>query len=795
MLRLTTFGGCVITRDGTAITSLSAQRRALVVVVMVAAAGPAGVSRDVIAARLWPETDESKARLSLRQLLHVVHTHLSESELLGTGPDLRIDSERCSSDVADFRKSISSGDHAQAASLYAGPFLAGFFLRQAPAVDEWIESERAELARSAQSALEALAVSPSAEGTHADALANWRRLVTLDPLSGRLAAGYMQALVNAGDRASALRHARVYESLVQQELGSPPDAVVSALAHSLRSNREAVSPLPAAIEQAVDIRTVSESPGLTPDPVVIAPAAVAATLAAETRTARTTRSLAPRTAALTAIVVVALISLAWIALRSANNGLPSMVPAGAATVAVLPFTNLSANQIDVHASDGLTDELIGTLGRVPGLQVIARTSVFALRDRDLGIRAIADTLRVGAVVEGSWRRDGKQLRVSAQLVRASDQAILWSERYDRDVVDVLAVQDDIARAIAGALLPHLDPRDAAVIPPATIGTLDEVAHELYLRGRQTFFLRTTRDGIEQSRAYFEQAIARDSTFARAFAGLSDVWLRLAIFGYAAPATAFANAKQAADRALALDSTLAEAHATRGHALYVADFAWHAAERSFLRALELDPSAVFARAPFAMGLASQGRFDEALAQLAIARTIDPLSQAVNNVLGRVQIAAGRYDEALQTLTGVTTLDPQQDLAWQQLGHAHLLRGEHALGIAALRRAAVLSGARDSAHLAYALAVSGNEREARRIVQSLEGAAQQRDGLAVHLAIAYAGLGDRDRAFRWLERGFALRASFMLGVAVEPGLVTLHSDPRWALLLRRMDLPPAGAQRLW
>jgi tetratricopeptide (TPR) repeat protein len=261
-----------------------------------------------------------------------------------------------------------------------------------------------------------------------------------------------------------------------------------------------------------------------------------------------------------------------------------------------------------------------------------------------------------------------------------------------------------------------------------------------------------------------------------------------VFGHAPPATAFQEARQAADRAIALDSTLAEAHASRGHALYVAEFAWDEAERSFRRALALDPAAVFARAPFAIGLSSQGRFDEALAQLFAARAIDPLSPAINNVLGRVQVAAGQHESALQTLTAIVELDPRQDLAWQQLGHVHLLRGDQGLAVAAFERAASLSGARDSAHLAYAHAVGGNQAEARRILRRLEGHPVSRDQLAVHFAIAHAGLGDRDRAFSWLDRGYELRASFISGVAVEPALVALHGDARWTTLLRRMGLSP-------
>jgi TolB-like protein/tetratricopeptide (TPR) repeat protein len=768
-------------------------------------------------------------------------------------------------------------------------------VRRAPAVEEWIEDERRELARLARHALEQLAASASGGGAHAEAVEHWRRLVAMEPLSGRLAAGYMHALTAAGDRAAALRHARVHELMVRSELESAPDAVVTDLAEELRSSAtiepavmapgaiagratDAESDAPAARENvrpteptatvgsATDVE--SDAPA-APETVPFTDLAAAAGGAAGARRDAPDSSETPGPAEPTYTVggitradrdapvsrgtasppELALATLPAAAgpasggpegspappfrgggwrrsrwLRAGSIVLPmtmvavlavsalqrsNRLPAGQlasnpsaaadtrrtasasdASVAVLPFTNLSADAADLHASDGLTDELIGTLGRVPGLQVIARTSVFAFRNQGLGARTIADTLGVDAIVEGSWRRDGPRLRVTAQLVRATDEAVLWAGRYDRTVEDVLAVQDDIARSITAALLPHLDVRSAAVVRPASIGTSDGVAHELYLRGRQAFHSRTTRDGIMQARSYFLQAIARDSQFARAHAGLSDASARLAVFGHAPPATAFQEAKRAAERAIALDSTLAEAHASRGHALYVAEFAWEEAERSFRRALALDPAAVFARAPFAIGLSSQGRFDEALAQLFAARAIDPLSPAINNVLGRVQVAAGQHESALQTLTAIVELDPRQDLAWQQLGHVHLLRGEHRRAVAAFERAAALSGARDSAHLAYAHAVGGNQAEARRILRRLEGNPGAREQLAVHFAIAHAGLGDRDRAFSWLERGYELRASFISGVAVEPALVALHGDPRWSALLHRMGLSPRG-----
>ncbi|CAA9329405.1 MAG: Adenylate cyclase, partial [uncultured Gemmatimonadaceae bacterium] len=478
----------------------------------------------------------------------------------------------------------------------------------------------------------------------------------------------------------------------------------------------------------------------------------------------------------------------WPLAPSAAAGVTGAVrpaPAARASVAVLPFVNGTGSGADDHLSDGLTDELIGALGRLPGLKVAGRTSAFALRGRGLSVRAVADTLGVANVLEGRWHRVGTRLVVSTQLVTASDGSVVWAERYERELTNVLDVQAEIARTIVGDVRTRLGGRrdvGGTVRSP----TDDPAAYELYLRGRYAFHTRTTPDGVLQAADFFEQAVARDPSYARAHAGLSDAYTRLAVFGYAPAVDRLAAGKAAARRALALDSTLAEGHTALAHATLIADFDWAAAERGFRRATTLDPGYVFARAPFAICLASQGRFDEAIAQLDTAIAADPLAPSVATVLGRVLVSAGRPDDAIRVLRRVLALNPRMDLAHQQLGHAYLRKGLAAPAIAELRRAAALSGPRDSAQLAYGYAVTGRRAEARAIVRTLADPARRGAALPYHIAMAYAGLGEADAAFGWLERGYAERASFMVGAAVEPGFASLRTDPRWPRLLRSMGL---------
>jgi eukaryotic-like serine/threonine-protein kinase len=467
----------------------------------------------------------------------------------------------------------------------------------------------------------------------------------------------------------------------------------------------------------------------------------------------------------------------------ATSGTAAPAAAGRPSVAVLPFQNTSGDSSDAHFADGLTDELIGALGKVAGLRTAGRTSAFALKGTRLGLRAVAETLGVGAVLEGSVRRDGGRLKVGAQLVSAADGAVLWTESYDRELSGVFAVQEEIARAIVGALRVQLG---ATAGPRVHRPTSDSAAYDLYLKGR--YVLRTQQGrGVVQAVAYFEQAVARDPAYAAAFSGLSDAYTRLALFGYVPPRETFAKATLAARRALALDSTLAEAHVSLGHVRMLVDFAYDDADREFRRAIGLDPSYSFARAPYAVSLASVGRYAEAIAQLDTVRQIDPLALTMINLLGRIYVAAGRPGDAIAVMRLSVELEPRADLAYEQLGHAYLLTGRSGEAIAAFRRAAALSGPRDSAQLAYAYAVTGQRAEARRVLRALLAPSHPGPVLSYHIAVAYAGLGDRDAAFRWLERGYAERSSFMGWARADPALARLHADPRWLPLLRRMRLP--------
>ncbi|HEY0672528.1 MAG TPA: tetratricopeptide repeat protein [Longimicrobiales bacterium] len=753
MLRLCTLGGCFLERNGTRLESISANRKGLALLALIAAAGERGLARDTVVALLWPESDDERARTSLRQLLHSLRGQLDAPELLLPSPELRLNPAIIESDVAQFRSALASHDYAAAVACYRGPFLDGFFLKGGDDFERWVSTERAALANAAAQALEKLASDADRRGEHAIAIEHWRRLTKAEPHSARAAIGLMRALDASGERAAALQHARVYELMMREEFGDVPDSAVLALAEQLRN--------------APPVRRAA--------PKAVQAGAHDATIVAQASPAPRRRISLPFVG-----VVVVLLAAGFALARLAGGGDTPL----ATSIAVLPLANISGDPDDEVIADGLSENLIASLARVSDLRVIARTSAFAFKTRTIDLRTIADSLGVGTVLEGSVQRVGDDLKVNVQLVNAADATVLWASTYDRELKDILVVQEEITAAIVEALSARLRVGASNVKQPRAVK--DAEAYELYLRGRHIFTASTDRESTASALRYFQQALQRDSTLAHAYAGLSDVYTRLGVFGFAPPQQAYAAAKAAALRALELDPELGAAYASLGHLKCVAEFDWAGAVRDFERAIELSPNYTFGRMPYAVCLASLGRFRDAQRQLEIARSFDPLSAAVPNMLGRVHVYMRQPDQALTYLRQALELSPNMDLAYQQMGHAYLQKGMRDEALAALRRAALMSGARDSLHLAYAYAYTGNHAEARRIVDGITQTPARTPALAFHLAMAYTGLRDFNQAFAWLERGLRDRVSFMVGVRVEPAFDPLHNDPRWQQIMKQMGL---------
>ena len=706
-------GGCFVEQDGIRLDGLSAQRKALGLLAVAASAGDAGVSRDTLIGYFWPETTDSRARNSLKQVVHSLREKLSRPELFLDSADVRLNPLCVTSDVAEFRDAARRRDYPAIAERYAGMFLDGFHVRGAPEFERWVDGERMSLHRAYTSALEALATRASTSGDVRGAAEWWRLLATAEPLSQFAASGLVKALTAAGERAAALQHARAYEALVKRELDSRPDSTFIATIRDAEKTSTSINPS---------------------QPL------------------------------------------------SHEKGSSHVVEDDRLSVAVLPFANTSGDIADEYFADGLTEELISALAHAKELRVTGRTSAFAIRGKGLDVRAIADTLGVSNIVEGSVRRDGNQLRIAVQLLSAYDNSVLWGKTYSEEVRDVFVLQETIALAIARALRVELGP---SVKRFADSRATDPATYELYLKGR--FFLnRGTGDDHARAVEYFRRAIARDANFAKAHAGLADAHLVLAIFSRKPAPDQVALAKLAATAALELDHTLAETHTSLASVLMAFDWDWHEAGREFDRALDADALYTLAHHRYGLYLMYRGRIVEARAVLERAIASDPLSAAVNMNLGRVHVSAGRPDQAMPFLRAAVELSPGLVLAHEQIGHAYLLQGDSASAIAAFRRAAVARGSSDSAGVAYALAATGDQRKAIEIIARLLESAPERPLPPVAMAMAYGALGDPDSAFQWLERAYETRAPFMDGLKVAPGFESLREDSRWPDILRRLGL---------
>lgn len=454
-------------------------------------------------------------------------------------------------------------------------------------------------------------------------------------------------------------------------------------------------------------------------------------------------------------------------------------------LAVLPLANISAGARDEYFVDGMTEELISTLSKISGLSVIARTSAMHYKGTDKTIADVARELSVATVLEGSVRKSGRKLRIAIRLIDAAAQEELWSETYDRELKDVFAIQRDIAQRIGRALKIRLAQRPAHEIREGPTPVVD--AYNLYLQGRFQWNLRT-EEGLKSAIGLFERAIEKDRTFALAFCGVADAWAQLGWLEYAPPTEAFPRARAAAERALAIDDHLAEAHASLGFVQFLYERDWGATERELRRAIALNPGYPAGHQFYADYLKALGRFDEALAEMAQALELDPLSMAVNTGLGHVIYLSRDYDAAIDRYRKALAIDPNFGPAHLWFGRPYLQKGMYGEAIAEIQQAVALSkGSTISlAVLAHAYASAGKESEARKILEDLLERSKTRYTPSYWIALIYTGLGDVDQSIAWLERAYEERSSWLLWIKVEPRFDPLRADPRFTSLLSRMRL---------
>jgi TolB-like protein/DNA-binding winged helix-turn-helix (wHTH) protein/Tfp pilus assembly protein PilF len=455
------------------------------------------------------------------------------------------------------------------------------------------------------------------------------------------------------------------------------------------------------------------------------------------------------------------------------------------SLAVLPLENLSGDTSQEYFADGMTDELIATLGQISALRVISRTSVMPYKRARKPLPQIARELNVDAVVEGTVLRSGAQVRITAQLIEARSDKHLWSETYDGDVRDTLMLQNKVARAIAEQIRINLNAQERATLAQGKI--VDPQAYEAYLKGRY-FWNKRTGDDLEKAVEYFNQAIERDPMSARAYSGLADTYALLGDwqYGVLAPREALPRAKAAAIKALQLDNTLGEAHTSLAFCLDAFDWDLKSADTEFRRGVDLSPGYATAHHWYAWHLSLLGRNDQAVAEMKKAQNLDPVSLIINADLAELLLIAHFTDESIQQSRKTIELDENFPLAHNQLGIAYLQRRQHDAAISELQKAVQLSGGSPActANLARAFAASGKQNEALQLLGDLKKGSRASYSNASEIAAVYAALGDNDQAMTWLEKGYEER--YNPGVLLRPGFDSLRADPRFQDLERRVGL---------
>jgi TolB-like protein/DNA-binding winged helix-turn-helix (wHTH) protein/Flp pilus assembly protein TadD len=461
-------------------------------------------------------------------------------------------------------------------------------------------------------------------------------------------------------------------------------------------------------------------------------------------------------------------------------------PTAIRSLAVLPLENLSGDAAQNYFSDGMTDELITDLAQISALRVISRTSVMVYKGAHKSLPQIARELNVDAVVEGTVLRAGDQVRITAQLIDASTDKHIWSQSYEGELRDTLALQDRVARAIAEQIQINLTPREQAALKSATV--VNPQAYESYLKGRY-FWSKRTADGLKVALAYFNQAIEEDPNYAQAYSGLADTYALLGDWQYAVmtPKEAYPKAKAAALKAVKLDNALGEAHNSLAFVLDGFDWDLDAAGKEFRRAIELNPGYATAHHWYAWHLALLGQYHQAIAEMKKAESVDPLSLIINADLAELLVIAHSYDEAIEQSRKTIEMDPNFAMAHNQLAEAYLQKHMFDQAIAELQKAVQLSGGSPmcNANLARAYTLSGKRSEAMKLLNDLKSSSTARNSHASEVAAIYASLGDKDEAMNWLEKGYAER--FNPGVLIRPAFDPLRSDPRFQRLVQRVGLP--------
>jgi serine/threonine protein kinase/tetratricopeptide (TPR) repeat protein len=456
------------------------------------------------------------------------------------------------------------------------------------------------------------------------------------------------------------------------------------------------------------------------------------------------------------------------------------------SVAVLPFVNVSADPNTDYLSDGITESIINSLSQLPNLSVMSRSSVFRYKRPDVDLQAAGRALKVEAVLAGRVTKRGDQLSVSAELVDTRTNHQIWGEQYNRKLTDVMAIQEEISQEISDKLRVRLTGEDKRRLTKRH--TENAEAYGLYLKGRYQWN-KQTLDGMETGINFFKQAIDKDPRYGLAYAGLADSYALLADYNVLAAKEVMPSAKTAAMKALEIDDTISEAHASLGWAKLTLDWDWTGAQKEFQRSLELNPNYATAHQWYADYLTVMRRGDEAQASMKRAQQLEPVSLPISVALAAVFYYAHQNDQAIDQCRRAIVMDPQFSAAHIFLGRAYEQKGSYAEAIAELKQALQLSegGSGELAALGHAYAQSGDRAEAQKILKELITRSAQTYVQPMWIAVIYAALGDKEEAFPWLRKAVGDRSVWLIYLNVDPIFDSLRADARFADVVRQVGLP--------
>ncbi|MFL5612470.1 MAG: BTAD domain-containing putative transcriptional regulator [Gemmatimonadaceae bacterium] len=768
MFRLLTLGRCELFTDSLGEWSLlttQPKRFALLTFLAVDAEG-AVHRRDTLMAMFWPDWDETHARAALRKALHHLRRLVGPAVIVTSGTEeVSLDTEAIWCDARSLRAFALQGRHSDAVSHYEGEFLPGFHLSDVPEFERWADTQRQRLRATAfESALALVRIAH--RNRTVDVAARWaQRAVEIDPINEAAIRALVEALAEQGQGASAIAAYERYASVLEQEIQITPSADLQAVVADIRA---AVSCSPshnASVGNQAPMLGQPSSSRLSESRALARP--------------RFLGHFAQRlSVALAVCGLLVALGVAWIEGHASNR------PESALAVAVLPLRSINGDTSQRYVADGVQNALIAELAQLASVRVLPRTSSNLSSVSRKTALQLARELSVDRLVDGDVERRHDTLDVHLRLLNV-DGTLLWSTTYRRPLRQLSMLTADAAQSLAA----ELQGRTARARPMARPRfEPQENALDAWLRGSYHAARRTATD-IEKCISYADEAIAIDPLYARAYDLLAQCNNLLSFVTNAPSRAMFEKAKLAARRALALDESLASAHAALAYALAAGDWNWAAAEREYRRAVQLGSESSHVHTEFAWFLSWIGRHDEAISQVRIAEQLDPISPETAQRAASVYYCAGAVDDAIREAKRAVAIDRDYMFGWERLHWAYDAKGMLVESIEAAEIASRLSGPTDTrrrAFVGHAYARAGRTAEAKAILEELLNARRESYVSPIAIGAVYIGLGDKQNAITWLERAYEEHDGGLVLLGSFPLWAPLHGEPGYQSLRKRLGL---------